>query len=603
MKIIAYNKDGKVKSVTEYADFVPNYVLTFDDTKSPLNITEEEIRVINSRKKSFEKSLTLLRLGLAIRNDFENYVKKVSLVDKHDTTPGFSDTDIVDKDEYLQINKVLTDILSLTYRRNRGYCEQLFESASEKLKGGKWFAGLYMRALKSAQNSKQSQRFNSTSLEKIEVRTFMKFLFLLHRYYYALRWCESLLPNELKRQLYIASVFANAPHDFFHSISCISLESSYFVKKIAIALFNMNEQKRNELYESVILVLGIVKGEKTHSEFTSFHIAQDNSSSRNLIITGKDFKVEIEISRSEIAAMNVQGKQRDIIFKRIASILDKIYIDYTKDNFFVNKWKEEVDNAYDTMRSINSFGLKQWLAYKKEEINRVNLANPFQPQLCFINLVLKRARFGEQVSFDNQLIYDLLYVLYKNRCDYQIGLYESRFKIDYIFYKASKEEIVPTSKVIDDILSFLEPIFNGNFIKLDILKIDDLKDLLKIIFNNEIFKSSLGNAPRSFKNFTLNINGYFDIKTVYRILAVLISETNIFKIRIAYKISKALLANHISTQYDIGNDNFRKYLSHTSDEYDRWFTSKAETFKKIIDKFRISHKNLTCNIEIGKNKK
>lgn len=545
MKIIAYNKDGKVKSVTEYADFVPNYVLTFDDTKSPLNITEEEIRVINSRKKSFEKSLTLFRLGLAIRNDFENYVKKVSLEDKHDTTPSFSDTGIVDKDEYLQINKVLTDILSLTYRRNRGYCEQLFESASEKLKGGKWFAGLYMRALKSAQNSKQNQRFNSTSLEKIEVKTFMKFLFLLHRYYYALRWCESLLPIELKRQLYIASVFANAPHDFEKAINLFKLEADTFIKKIANALFLLNEVSRSSIYFIIKNMLQIC--DKTANAYWSdnhiYEFSKQRKKTENEIseLTLKSYGAEnytIKMSEAEFIALGIplpqeDNKTREEILDDVKNCMEKIHEEYISNSEFTDSWVKELHTKIQSFRikehilKEDDFHLSDFYVYWMDEV--ANVYYPFLPQNCYKYVLLSLTEIGDKVSFSDDMILRLIQLLYtnrKNENDNQSGIYEARYKIDYMASKIIKvkvPEIIISNNndnIKNKIFDFLDPILKSdNNFNLHKINANNFRKLLGNILCHYSFSKYLHKPSRFFNN--ISSKGDFNLTLVCKILGSL----------------------------------------------------------------------------------
>ena len=73
MEITTYTADGTINE-TKHIDLqVPEYVKKYDEQNSFLNITAEEVEVVNSRKNTFRKALLLRRLTAAIKHDYANY--------------------------------------------------------------------------------------------------------------------------------------------------------------------------------------------------------------------------------------------------------------------------------------------------------------------------------------------------------------------------------------------------------------------------------------------------------------------------------------------------------------------------------------------------
>lgn len=542
MEITTYNADGTINE-TKHIDLqVPEYVKKYDEQNSFLNITAEEVEVVNSRKRTFRKTLLLRRLTTAIMHDYANFQEAYRMEVK---------SLIIDIDVYVQKagedsliqtgDKIMTSIMRIygnhsIYRHRKiiddeqSFFEQVctkeefyiyLNKVEQQTKDGfgnffssNWVKVLFYHAIKSA-NTNSSYRWYPNDA----ARFYSCLQNLINRYYYALRNMEQVvkwMPDELKQQMQVLSAFVKRTGKDYISY----FDESRDIPKIVKALSLISAQHRRSLYEMFNIFYRRLPSIEFNNHFMLHMRIKDLPKPKN-----NEYEITLYnynkhpykcyvIDDNEICALRIPS-----IGNKVLSILQKdlncIYIEYM--NVRGSKWKGSIEIDAKTFFNKRKITYDSWADFYYYEIEKYKYGIPendlLKPQRSFFHLVCDNIFLDEVLGFKKEIVEGLIEILIDHPCDSQEGLYECMFRMSYIKERDSKDLItVAKEKAMKYIgclfkkeYNLVKPYYQCNF-----------KDLMSRILSLENIKEKLV-KPAPTKNF----KGGFNLSLVYNVLGML----------------------------------------------------------------------------------
>ena len=357
MEITTYNADGTINE-TKHIDLqVPEYVMKYDEQNSFLNITAEEVEVVNSRKNTFRKALLLQRLTAAIKHDYANYQDAFRMeVESH----------TIDIDVYVQKagtdpliqtgDRIMTSIMRIygSHSLNRhvkiiddektfyqqvctkeefyiyiNEVEHQTEEGFGNFFSSNWINILFYHAIKSA-NTNRFYRWHPNDT----TRFYFCLQNLINRYYYSLRNMERAvkwMPDALKQQIYVLSAFVKKAR-----MECVlHFDELQIIPKLVNVLSLISAQHRRCLYE----MLDIVSGHYPSIEYDNRFVLHMRTKELPKPIN-KEYEVTLYdynkrpykcfvIDDNDICALRIPSTGNNVL-SILRNELDKIYIEYVK---------------------------------------------------------------------------------------------------------------------------------------------------------------------------------------------------------------------------------------------------------------------------------
>ena len=542
MEITTYTADGTINE-TKHIDLqVPEYVKKYDEQNSFLNITAEEVEVVNSRKNTFRKALLLRRLTAAIKHDYANYQDAFRMeVESH----------TIDIDVYVQKagtdpliqtgDRIMTSIMRIygSHSLNRHvkiiddektFYEQVctkeefhiyineVEHQTEEGFGNffssNWINILFYHAIKSA-NTNRFYRWHPNDTTHF----YFCLQNLINRYYYSLRNMERVvkwMPDELKQQMYVLSAFVKKARMEY----VLRFDEIRIIPKLVKALSLISSQYRGNLYE----MLDIVSGHYPSIEFDNRFVLHMRTKELPKPIN-KEYEVTLYdynkrpykcfvIDDNDICALRIPSTGNNVL-SILQNELDKIYIEYAKVRGY--KWRGSVEIDAKTFFNKHELTYENWTDFFYYEIEKYKYGVPeddlLKPQRSFFHLVCDNIFLNEVIGFNKEIVEGFIVIMIDHPCDNQEGLYECIFRMNYIKGMESKDLIaiakVKAMKYIGCLFekkyNLVKPYYQANF-----------KDLMSRILSLEGIKEKLvKSAP------TKKFVGGFNLSLVYNVLGML----------------------------------------------------------------------------------
>jgi hypothetical protein len=544
MEITTYNADGTINE-TKHIDLqVPGYVEIYNEQYSFLNITAEEVEVVNSRKNTFRKSLLLRRLTAAIMHDYSNFQDAY----RKEAYNFFIDIDVyVQKagaDQLIQIgDRIMTSIMRIYgnhsfYRRTKNEIiddEQTFfeqvctkrelyiylDKVEHQIKDGggyffssNWINVMFYHAIKSA-NTNRFYRLDS----KDAIRFYYCLQNLINRYYYSLRNMEQAvkwMPDELKQQMYVLSAFVKrARMDY-----SLYVDESRVMPKLVNALSLVSAQHRRSLYEMFDIFCGRYPSIEFDNHFMLHMRIKDLPKPKNneheitLYNYNKHPYKCYVIDDNEICALRIPSIGNEVL-SILQNDLNYIYIEYM--NVRASKWKGSVEIDAKTFFNKHKITYDSWAVFYYYEIEKYKYGIPesdlLKPQRIFFHLVCDNIFLDEVLGFKKEIVEGLIEILIDHPCDSQEGLYECMFRMSYIKERDSKD-LITVAK--DKAMKYIGCLFKKEYNLVKPYYQSNFKDLMSRILSLENIKEKLV-KPAPTKNF----KGGFNLSLVYNVLGML----------------------------------------------------------------------------------
>lgn len=568
MEITIYNADGTINE-TKHIDLqVPEYVKKYDEQNSFLNITAEEVEVVNSRKNTFHKTLLLRRLTAAIKHDHDNFIDahKMEIENIKVNVNDFMQE--AEADSQIQSgDRILSSIMHIYGSHSRyiskdvSIDEQTFieqtcteeefhifinkiehqrEDEYGSISSSNWIKVIMYHAFKSAKTA----YYKYEDMEDFSPY-FISLQNLITRFYYSLRNMERSaywMPIELKQQMYVLSVFTKISDmkSFYHFD-----ESRFFVRLIT-ALYLMNEKQRSSLYMMADVVLGYnpTIGFNNHI-FSLRTIDLPKRTVKKYIVTLHNYNkvpfVCFEIDDDDICALRNPSYANKAIAE-LQCLLNELYKQHI--SVFQNKWETNIQTDSAIYFNKQKPYHEDWVGFYNNMIETyrtvsINSDDWYKPQRCFYLLLCNNVHPNKKLDFDTDIIIGLIDLLKKetgdndnDSCDSQVGLYECMFKINLI-----KGQIVQRSasdEAVSRAMKYLEPLFAPDCEHVE----ERFREKLRVLMQNLL--NYQGIKPEMTKIKPNGFTGGFNLHLVYNILGTLRSTVPVILINGKDKIDDDL---------------------------------------------------------------
>lgn len=522
MKIITYSKEGAEKSVRAYPDFVPDYIKHFDDDRSPLNITKDDIRIINHKEKTFEQTLVLSRLSFSVRHDYANYLRTINIAGR--SFPFFEDFFQITDDE--TIEKTFHSILELSIDKESSL------TASHILTCDVLINALYQYSVEKTKTF-QPIAGKADFFNEILKRQFLynNFCEAVGQYYNALKKMRKVLTQDFRHQMYLLYPFlkCKVTHSQGECSNALLINDPDFMIKGINTLYRIKGTERKFFYrllsafESMQLyhdlhIKDYSLGRSLHSVIKQTEISLAPVTIKLNHYLPTEFSEYVLETNDDIAALG--DPHNSPFIDEIVDVVNNIYAEYTNNAVITHAWQYNVNEDADIYSKSQLKPFTDWLnfySYKVDDIKKTSANNGFKPQYCYFGIAVK----GKHSEFDDSTVRNLLRILIQNRSDDQTGLYECRYKLDYAWKKMEaqfneKTTTDPVIKSINNALLYIDPIFTSDYVNpnyrlnikdiiTELLHLQDLKDLI------------VQSRPNGF-------NGGFNLQLVYCLLGLLIDE-------------------------------------------------------------------------------
>ena len=535
MEITTYNADGTINE-TKHIDLqVPGYVEIYNEQYSFLNITAEEVEVVNSRKNTFRKSLLLRRLTAAIMHDYSNFQDAY----RKEAYNFFIDIDVyvqkAGSDQLIQTgDRIMTSIMRI-YGNNSRYShrkiiteEQTFfeqictreefynlNKVEHQTKDGighffssNWINVMFYHAIKSA-NTNRFYRWHS----KDATRFYYCLQNLINRYYYSLRNMEQAvkwMPDELKQQMYVLSAFVKRARMGY--VLCFD------IPKLINALSLISAQHRRCLYE--MLSIGRFPSIEYDNRFVlhmrTIDIPKPINKEHEVTLydyNKRPYKCFV-IDDNDICALRIPSTGNNVL-SILQNELDKIYIEYVKVRG--SKWRGSVEIDAKTFFNKHKLTYENWTDFYYYEIEKYKYGVPeddlLKPQRSLFHLVCDNIFLNEVIGFNKEIVEGLIVIMIDHPCDSQEGLYECIFRLNYIKGMESKD-LIAIAK--DKAMKYIGCLFEKKYNLVKPYYQANFKDLMSRILSLEGIKEKLvKSAP------TKKLVGGFNLSLVYNVLGML----------------------------------------------------------------------------------
>ncbi len=545
MEITTYNSDGTIKETKSIDLYVPEYIKEYDEEQSFLNSTAEEVEVVNSRKNSFRKAMTLKKLTAAIKHDYANFRDSYKM--EEDSIEIDVDVFMEQAESNPQIiagDKIISSIMRIYGNRSRFnsteikigeksflehtctkeefliYINEIEHQTFDKngnITSSNWIKVILYHAFKAAGTVK----LRCGDIEH-EARFYISLQNLINRYYYSLRHMEQSaywMPAELKHQMYVLSAFVKKAD----MRNLYSFDESRFFTKMINAMFLMNEKRRSSLYRMADVVLGYnptlgFNNQVLHSlrikdmpkrEIKEYEIVLHGYKPENYMC--------FDITEDEIYALREPSSNNDM--EEILSFLKSTCNEYT--TIFSTKWRNNVQTDANIYFNNQKPYNENWWGFYNHVIGKYrhttfSTNDYFEPQQCFCFLLCDNVDPDKELEFDKNIVVGLIDMIKDHRYENQEGLYEYMYKINYIKQQVPPRE--PIQKSIKKALDYVGWLYTSKCDYINGIYKFRLPNLLQKLLSLKGLKDKIAEvAPAGF-------TGGFNLIIVYNLLGLLHCE-------------------------------------------------------------------------------
>ncbi len=484
--------------VSSNPEVITSSLLSGPNSNSFIQISNDEKQLLEQKEDTFSKRLYTDRISLEIIYDYNQYLVSDSI----NSSLLFKKNPSMSKEIWEQIEngeQALKDLLkeySLCLKYKTKFT--ISDTIATRLNHDNWVNILFFHILNNKTNNRI--RFNSDFNEKNLFN--ISLINLIRKYYYALirsgatdlRWQTQILKP------FIVSVRQS---DYISAIKKLSLQDSSFLNKIALALYETKGQRRNDIYS---LAYSFQQKSNRQPDSYTFKL--------KLPPQVKGDYVKVEISSEEYCSLKYLPENDDVI-KTLTDLFNRIYAGYNV--VFRDIWENEITSkmlaigkgTHSWSNFFFSFIYEKVCEYKKEAF--------YQEQYCFYRETIEHLDFSnpQYPCINKALIIDTLTILQNNKCTDQHGLYEMMHKIDYIMQHIDLNDIKLISRfnswaevekfkkcviVAEEMIRFLDPVLNVKYINVDVISINQFKNLTRRILLSPQFVDSISEHTTLYKN-------------------------------------------------------------------------------------------------------
>ncbi len=455
-----------------------------------IHISDDEKQLLEQIDDSFSKQLITDRISIEIIYDFEQYIKS----DETKTSLAFEKEPVLSQGAWNQIeesNRALKDLF-------KEYDSCLKHKASfiipntiiTRLNHCNWVNTLIFHV----RNNRTNIRIRNNSDVSNKITYMISLINLIRKYYYVLiRAGES----ELRWQADILKPFIVTVRqsNYLQAINRLSLTDKSFLNKIALALYETKGQGRSDIYSLTYSLQQVIQYDQPTSYIFVLKLPKDPPGDH----------LQIEISAIEYCNLRYLPKNDELICF-LKELFNIIYAGYKID--YQNLWNNEVISKMQTLGKGNISWSNFFFAFLDEYVREYKQKNYYQVQYCFYRLIIKLLDFSnpELPCINRELIIEVLTLLNNNKSPDQHGLYEIMHKLGYVMKQADLDNIKLITElhnwgdvekfkksvfIAEDIIKFLEPILNVNYINVDIISIDNFKRMIRNILLSPSFVGNI----------------------------------------------------------------------------------------------------------------
>lgn len=631
MKITTYNPDGSIKEVREHHVQIPEYINSFDAKHSFLNITEEDVNLVQFKRKDFEKDLLLNQYRFLLRYDYDNYLKnnacKIYIEDERGR---------INNEETLEYYDHVLSLILNNYRLQYEYPVELPDQARRLLNDSLWIDTLLYHAKK----AKNRIQYKNVTQEQNPLTN--NLIGIIHRLYYALRTANKFGHLGENEQKVMFSLYPFANLQSMKLTKRRIFDNDNVLIKLIESMYLTKEECRFEMYSIADAIESSVHlgNSKVNNSSIGFVAMMTNNTSTNNeeaftieATPSNSFEItKIELPKEEIVCLRCHKDISKNVLEEIGNALRKEY------KLFDELNGEDTKNAT-TQKALRHFHFSssrvltrsRWRDFYFISLN--NLETEYKSQYDKIKdysvpyyyyyLLVNTCTTSQRYDFTDYFLESLIYMAEKNKCIQRSYLYEQMVRLNFMeeeaeiikkgndsvendttktkmenlkekllsgdqaeiaecIYEKSESDIKNTESLIERIMTFFIPLFDDKYVIG--MKVKAFQILFKRILSNSIISEELkeknGEQP-------------FNLKLVLNIIGFLSRDNKTYK----SKVKNPPLDEHIGPKLISDlielwsldpkiKDNYHKSVEQFSKKIDNKFAKNAS-----FTKFTLSIKN------------
>lgn len=619
MKILSYNPQGKLLGVEEFDAFVPDYIKSYDKQNSVLPMYKLFVSK-NKNSDALNNSLKAMAADILFRIDYDNFLKSsysqlkgaaLEIVEGGD----IEDTLFVsrfDDCEY-QYHKV-AEIINYYGHKSKQQIDNDRSKGRYKVvdcpSAHSWILSLANYAYKKIRDSEGSS-------ESKEIMFRKAFLSVINRYYLALRnMAYRIESDEIREQLIVLMPFISKKMFRVEYEDLLIYNTDEFIVKFVNHFCRYNNDRRHDSYCILQLLRGDYKpiiGRTENLLLLNFEISEKKYSDIPVTYTLGNYdggSNEVIMSDRELASL-LDPNQNAGVFARLFQIINKIKDDY--ENNLREIWNNHIFARRLRTDSVHPEKIQSWSYLFFDEIsslNKLSREELIKEQECFHALVydMVNCKSPQQIAIDRFLLFNFFELIKRNGCRDQNGFYEKIYTVNEIISHADVEDIKIMSvceswnqiepyknriEAINDLIQFLEPILNSEYVNEAIISIDNFKKLVKNILRNESFlKMTTHNKPKQLLKkietnkgckYNCNIALLFNILGVIYRHVVRVSKGTTYLL----KQRPTIAFSELVSPYNIkGDKNNNKFLTQYDQSESQFSLISTDMEQMIVDEMK-----------------
>lgn len=619
MKILSYNPQGKLLGVEEFDAFVPDYIKSYDKQNSVLPMYKLFVSK-NKNSDALNNSLKAMAADILFRIDYDNFLKSSYSQLKGAALEIVEGGDIedtlfiykVDDCEYQY--HMVAEIINYYGHRSKQQIDNDRSKGRYKVvdcpSAHSWILSLANYAYKKIRD------FEGSSESK-EIMFRKAFLSVINRYYLALRnMAYRIESDEIREQLIVLMPFISKKMFRVEYEDLLIYNTDEFIVKFVNHFCRYYNDRRHDSYCILQLLRGDYKpifGRTENLLLLNFEISEKKYSDIPVTYTLGNYdggSNKVIMSDRELASL-LDPNQNAGVFTRLFQIINKIKDDY--ENNLSEIWNNHIFARRLRTDSVHPKKIQSWSYLFFDEIsclNKLSRDELIKEQECFHALVydMVNCKSPQQIAIDRFLLFNFFELIKRNGCCDQNGFYEKIYTVNEIISHADVEDIKIMSvceswnhiepyknriEAINDLIQFLEPILNSEYVNEAIISIDNFKKLVKNILRNESFlKMTTHKKPKQLLKkietnkgckYNCNIALLFNILgVIYRhVVRVSKGTTYLLKQRPTIAFSELVLPYNIK-----GDKNNNKFLTQYDQSESQFSLISTDMEQMIVDEMK-----------------
>lgn len=519
MKITTFNEHGNVLEEHDYGNLAPKCFLEFNPSQPFFSIDEDELNIIQSKSRSFEKTNLKHQFNAAFDIDFslflESEYNKYRNIEQ--TLSSLMQDTIIES-----VDKELSVLLKNCSRYNYKPLK-LSACASELLLSDKWLDVLLYHALMSSKRNRNAKDPDSALLTS--------FLNLLSRYYYAMKRSFEIGNLDVKIEEQLTTLrpysYINISQNKRHPGKYCYFYNGFF-DRLLFSLYDTMFQNRSVHYNLIALIKELAAKIKV-GHHSIFEDLQKNNKGKRYKFYLSNFAQKdqyiVTLYDLEIDSFRIHPYDNEA-FEEVSKCLKNIYVGHLKANKV--KFENQVDSAYHRYCSDN--GTEKWekyLTYYQDSIlpNGIGENYTKSPE-CYDNILLSNDSPEKDLDIRNKdIIADLFDKLKENNNKDQYPLFKGIICLNYIKHNIKKEKLGikgnKVSQAVQNALKYIQSIYYDRlYVKSEYQY--KIKTIIDEFMNLEDTRDNITDIiPNTF-------DGGFNLELVYNFIGLLKSR-GIFK--------------------------------------------------------------------------